>query len=124
MMGNLFKNALQALELNLDLNQGPQIEWTLTESEKGELVLFIEDNGAGIAPSAEAKVFTPFFTTKALGTGLGLSFAKKVIEDHGGVLSYWGPGHPSNRLGGACFELRLPIWEESESTHITEVPLG
>lgn len=49
--------------------------------------LTIEDNGTGVAPDAVDKIFRPFFTTKPLGTGLGLVAAKKIIEAHGGTLT-------------------------------------
>jgi signal transduction histidine kinase/cell division protein FtsL len=48
--------------------------------------MVIEDNGVGMSPDAARKIFQPFFTTKAFGTGLGLVVAKKVIEAHGGRL--------------------------------------
>ncbi len=53
------------------------------------VILEIIDNGCGIAPSDSNKVFDPFFTTKAtgLGTGLGLSVARRIVELHGGQLS-------------------------------------
>ena len=53
------------------------------------VILEIIDNGCGIAPSDSNKLFDPFFTTKAtgLGTGLGLSVARRIVELHGGQLS-------------------------------------
>jgi two-component system, NtrC family, sensor histidine kinase AtoS len=48
----------------------------------------VEDTGAGIQPSDTDRVFNPFFTTRDSGTGLGLALAHKIIEDHGGVISF------------------------------------
>ena len=48
----------------------------------------IGDTGAGIAGTDADKVFNPFFTTKASGTGLGLALTHKFVEDHGGTVSF------------------------------------
>jgi PAS domain S-box-containing protein len=48
----------------------------------------IEDTGVGIQPSDTDRVFNPFYTTRDSGTGLGLALAHKIIEDHGGVISF------------------------------------
>jgi C4-dicarboxylate-specific signal transduction histidine kinase len=102
-IGNLFRNSLQALEGRAS----PRIEFSLsTEGESG-LVLRLEDNGPGISPEVRARLFTPFVTSKAQGTGLGLSFARQVFEEHGGQVARLAPGHAA--LGGAGFEMRLPL---------------
>ena len=46
--------------------------------------IVVADNGSGIAPKDMADIFTPFFTTKERGTGLGLALARKVVVAHGG----------------------------------------
>jgi signal transduction histidine kinase len=71
-----------------------------------DLVVEIQDNGAGISPEVKARIFEPFFTTKPpdQGTGLGLPIAKDAVEAHGGVLDV-----ESERGRGATFRLRLPI---------------
>lgn len=64
----------------------------------------IEDDGEGIAPQALPKLFTPFYTTRATGTGLGLAYAKKVVGGMGGTLTL------RNREdgAGAVFSVLLP----------------
>ncbi len=63
----------------------------------------IEDTGPGIAPQDADKIFDPFFTTKAGGTGLGLALAHKIVEDHGGTITFRSvPGR------GTTFRLLLP----------------
>ena len=64
----------------------------------------MDDDGSGISEENERKLFQPFFTTKAQGTGIGLSFCRRVLEDNGGWLEYIRkPGHK-----GATFMLALP----------------
>jgi signal transduction histidine kinase len=107
-LGNLFRNSLQALESSPKKgNAPPTISWSLGNTESAQLWLRIEDNGPGIVPEVRERLFTPFFTTRAQGTGLGLSFIKKVVEDHGGMIR-----NRDRPVGqGACFEVILPLKE-------------
>jgi C4-dicarboxylate-specific signal transduction histidine kinase len=84
---NLARNGLQAMQT---LPSHAPRELTLCVSNSGpHLVLFeVLDTGAGLAPEVASQLFTPFFTTKDEGTGLGLSLCRTVIEQHGGALSY------------------------------------
>ncbi|MCM2324439.1 MAG: ATP-binding protein [Oligoflexia bacterium] len=106
-LGNLFRNALQALEGRVS---GPgeaepaRIAWSMGSAESGAVWVRIEDNGPGVPLEIRSRLFTPFVTTRAQGTGLGLSFVKKVLEDHEGAIRCAEP--VSGR--GAVFELRLP----------------
>lgn len=70
----------------------------------GRIAIQIEDTGDGIAAEALPKLFTPFYTTRATGTGLGLAYAKKVVEGMGGTIEI------KNREGatGAVFTVLLP----------------
>jgi signal transduction histidine kinase len=69
------------------------------------VVLTISDRGEGIAPDQLALVFEPFFTTKPRGegTGLGLSVARTIVEEHGGTLTFH-----AREGGGSTFEITLP----------------
>jgi two-component system sensor histidine kinase DctS len=69
------------------------------------------DAGPGIAPDVAVRLFTPFFTTRAEGMGLGLSLCRTVIEQHGGVLDF-GPG-PLGR--GTEFHFTLPAPPAAET---------
>lgn len=85
---NLARNAIQAME-----NGTPLAERVLTlrarSVDGGQRVEFsVVDRGSGIAPDVAAQLFTPFFTTRGEGMGLGLSLCRTVVEQHGGVLEF------------------------------------
>lgn len=106
-LGNLFRNSLQAIETGCTGEDRRAIHCRLGSLESGRVWLRIEDTGPGIAPEIQSKLFTPFVTTKAQGTGLGLSFVKKVIEEHGGEITCL-PSTPERK--GACFQVLLPTF--------------
>lgn len=103
-LGNLQRNSIQAIEGSANR----VILWTLDTLESGRQLIRIEDSGPGISPAIRESLFIPFVTTRADGTGLGLPFVKKVVEDHGGEIRVV----PSLELGGACFEIVLPAADE------------
>lgn len=94
---NLLINAAHAMQ-----GRG-LIRVLVTETEAGCQIV-VADEGPGIAPEVREKLFTPFFTTKARGTGLGLSTAKRFVEVHGGTLAVDCPAN-----GGTVVTLRLPM---------------
>jgi signal transduction histidine kinase len=51
--------------------------------------MVVSDTGPGMDPSVIEKLFTPFFTTKPGGKGLGLAFAKRIVEEQGGFIRCW-----------------------------------
>jgi two-component system nitrogen regulation sensor histidine kinase NtrY len=57
----------------------------MLQVEGGQARIEIEDNGVGL-PEDRARLFEPYVTTRAKGTGLGLPIVKKIIEEHGGTL--------------------------------------
>ncbi len=83
---NLIKNAGEAIEGLEDRPDGfkPQIKVSL-EAGKANLTIRVADNGIGL-PEDRARLFEPYVTTRAKGTGLGLPIVKKIIEEHGGTL--------------------------------------
>jgi signal transduction histidine kinase len=68
----------------------------------GELHIRVHDDGAPMAPEVAARVFEPFFTTRAAGTGLGLAIVRRIIEDLGGKIALETAGE------GTTFSIRLP----------------
>lgn len=104
-VGNLLNNAAQAaLE-----RPHPRVRLTVEYAEDS-LQLTIEDSGAGVAPGQADQVFLPFFTTKATGSGVGLSLSRQIAQAHGGTLALLpsDPGDP-DRLGGARFRMALSL---------------
>ncbi len=94
---NLLLNAFQAL----DGSGNVRVELT---SEPGFAVVRVKDTGRGITQQALPNIFRPFFTTKGGGTGLGLSLAKRIVEDHHGMIEVTStPGQ------GSDFAIRLPL---------------
>jgi len=106
-LGNLMSNALQALETI----ESPRIEWSLGCTEQGTIWVKIRDNGAGLPEEIQARLFAPFSTTKAQGTGLGLSWVKRVVDEHSGRVEVEARGGDAE-FPGACFLLVLPGAEE------------
>ena len=98
---NLLINAIEAG----DANTGEVTVRTELDSGGAHIILSISDNGPGIE-NAE-KIFEPFYTTKSnLGTGLGLTIARKIVENHAGTIEIQSaPGQ------GAIFTVRIPTQE-------------
>lgn len=94
---NLLDNAAQ------NSPPGSVIRVALSRAD-GNVRLRVRDQGAGISPAALSRVFEPFFTTRANGTGLGLTLVKSIVEGHGGRVSLWNNEPPP----GLTFEVSLP----------------
>ncbi len=80
---NLIKNAIEALKET----KNAQIKVQGFVSRDGETILRIEDNGIGIPKSELDKIFTPFYSTKENGSGIGLSLSKQIMHLHKGSIS-------------------------------------
>lgn len=94
---NLVRNAVQAAPA-----QSGHVRLSARHQD-GRLELIVEDDGPGVPLNKRAEIFTPFFTTKQKGTGLGLALSKKTAEAHGGLIQV-----SEAELGGARFVLSLP----------------
>jgi signal transduction histidine kinase len=72
-------------------------------------VIEVEDDGPGIPPEVQARLFEPFFSTKPHGSGLGLPISARIIEHHGGALDFnTSPGE------GTTFRIVLPACETDD----------
>jgi signal transduction histidine kinase len=76
--------------------------------EPGRVLLAVADDGPGVPEADRARVFEPFYTTKASGTGLGLAMAERIARAHGGALRVVPQAGAGAGGRGACFELELP----------------
>ena len=98
---NLLLNALQAIS-------GAGSIRVSVERLDAQAVIAVSDSGRGIAPENLSNIFRPFFTTKGQGTGLGLSLARRIVEDHGGRIEV-----DSQPGEGTKFTVRLPLCRAS-----------
>ncbi|HJT21931.1 MAG TPA: ATP-binding protein [Nitrospira sp.] len=96
---NLLDNAIQAM------NQRGRV-WLTTQydTKRRRAAVSIADEGTGIAPEDQEKLFVPYFTRKKTGTGLGLAIVRRIITDHEGHIQA-GNNHPK----GAIFTFELPV---------------
>jgi two-component system sensor histidine kinase DctS len=104
---NLARNGMQAMQ-QLEQTASRVLTLRVRPAASNALSRWVEfaviDEGAGIAPEVAQQLFTPFFTTKAEGMGLGLSLCRTVIEQHGGFL-----GFEAAQPAGTIFSFTLPV---------------
>jgi PAS domain S-box-containing protein len=104
---NLMLNAIQAMkdggQLSLRCRFTPPADDSFSET----VMITVVDSGPGMPPEVLQRVFEPFFTTKTRGTGLGLSVARRIIEEHRGTICA-----ESNEGQGTRFIIELPVPRE------------
>ena len=108
---NLIKNAGEAVEGYIEKgapeDYAPEVRVSLSAGPE-QVVIRIADNGIGL-PHDRSRLFEPYVTTRAKGTGLGLPIVKKIIEEHGGTLILTdAPAFHEGAHQGALAEIRLP----------------
>ena len=101
---NILMNAKEAI-----VSDGKVWVKTWTDGSEGLLHIEITDNGGGIQKDKIARIFTPFYTTKEDGSGLGLAFVHRIIRDHGGNISV-----TSTRGKGTTFVITLPAYPRED----------
>jgi PAS domain S-box-containing protein len=98
---NLIMNGIEAM---IPVTDQPRSLWVESRvDESGDILVAVRDSGTGLGSAAD-RVFTPFFTTKANGMGMGLSISRSLVENHGGRL--W--AMPNSPIG-AVFSFTLPV---------------
>ncbi len=103
---NLMLNGIEAMQ---DTTSEGQLTIRSLMAERGQLLISVSDTGVGVPREQADQIFNAFFTTKAQGTGMGLSISRSIVESHGGRL--WAT---SNSGGGATFSFTLPSAEAQE----------
>jgi two-component system nitrogen regulation sensor histidine kinase NtrY len=120
---NLIKNAGEATETCIQKHAPedykPEVRVEMDVNDMA-VTITIADNGIGL-PADRARLFEPYVTTRDSGTGLGLPIVKKIIEEHGGVLTltdapdFHGDGHC-----GAAAIIQLPTGQTAAVTKTTD----
>ena len=94
---NLAVNGVQAME------NGGRLKVS-TKKQKGFVEISFKDTGTGMSKESMEKIFTPFFTTRAKGMGMGLAICKKFVDAHGGSIEV------ESEVGkGSTFTVKLPV---------------
>ncbi len=114
-IANLIVNAQHAL---IDLDPPRRVS-ILTRRKNGHVRLVVSDNGPGVPEAIAGRIFEPYFTTKpaGVGTGIGLSICKSIVESHGGTITLG-----RSEAGGAAFTVLLPISEAATAPAEEQAP--
>jgi len=111
-LNNLFNNAVQAMPEGGTLTVKASVE-------DGTMIYSVSDTGVGIKEDDKVTVFTPLFTTKAKGTGLGLAVCRRVISAHGGEIGF------ESELGkGTTFTFTIPTPDKTEEYSLQEIEVS
>jgi signal transduction histidine kinase len=102
---NLLQNAIQAIPEDRE----GEVNISMNEVEQGWVVISVSDNGDGIPPEIQSKIFVPNFTTKNSGTGLGLAMCKNIVEQAHGEISF-----ETQLTVGTTFYVKLPLIKERD----------
>jgi signal transduction histidine kinase len=102
---NLMLNGIEAMK---DMDGTRELAIKSQRAENEHILLYVSDTGVGLPPQEGDQIFNAFFTTKAQGTGMGLSISRSIVESHGGRL--WAA---DNSPRGASFYISLPTRVEA-----------
>jgi len=107
---NLTRNAIEAMRDVEPARRILDIGASLDPLAPGSVTISVADRGCGIAQQARERLFSPFFSTKSDGMGMGLKICRTVVEFHGGTLAY-----EDNPGGGTIFRFSLPVSTPAEN---------
>jgi PAS domain S-box-containing protein len=107
MMVNLLDNSVEAVveRKSRAADSAGQIQVTVVQIGEGRVVITVEDNGCGMEPELQQKIFQMGFTTKTFGSGLGIHAVGNFISKLGGEISF----HSDGRDHGAVVRMEMPI---------------
>ncbi len=104
---NLIRNAAESIETQGQIVvRARDVRTKLNEHTRSAVILEVRDNGKGISPDVQKRLFDPFFSTKEGGTGLGLAIAARIVAKHGGALEF-----QTSVSRGTTFGVVLPAIE-------------
>jgi signal transduction histidine kinase len=115
-MMNLIMNATEAMK---DVDAVRDLAIRSQRAENEQLLVSVSDTGVGLPPRQAEQIFNAFFTTKAQGTGMGLSISRSIVESHGGRL--WAA---DNSRRGASFCFTLPTRAEAHEAGSGPADIG
>jgi two-component system nitrogen regulation sensor histidine kinase GlnL len=117
---NLFRNAIEAIGpsagmIRLRTRMESEFRLRMGREQRRFLRVEVSDSGPGMTPEQEAQLFTPFFTTKPAGSGLGLVLSQRIISLHRGKL--WAERSDEKGLTGMTFKVTLPLADGTQAKH-------
>ncbi len=112
---NLLNNALEAIVQRADRSKSEEQIVLVSRRVEQAVEILVIDSGPGIRADHVEHIFEPYFSTKRGGSGLGLSAARRIVEDHGGSLNF-----QSEEGRGSCFTIRLPVGIQGEKSTPTD----
>jgi two-component system, NtrC family, nitrogen regulation sensor histidine kinase NtrY len=116
----LLHRAIENLVLNaMDAMPSGGVLALATSSHEGTVLIEVADTGSGLTPEECERLFTPYYTTKTHGTGLGLAVVQSVISDHGGTIAV-----QSEAGVGTTFRIELPIRPVVAAEHAAPAVAG
>jgi two-component system sensor histidine kinase DctS len=119
---NLTRNGIQSMEGHTPAEQR-ELLIRVRQTDPRWVSFGVIDRGTGVAPDVAQRLFTPFFTTRAEGMGLGLSLCRTVIEQHGGGLDFVNVLAPDDvTIIGAEFRFTLPAADAPPATAASSTP--
>ena len=102
---NLTRNAIESMHMVPPARRVLRVSATLDQTGATPMIaIAVTDRGHGIPADVAERLFSPFFSTKSEGMGMGLNICRTVVEFHGGTLS-----HSDNPQGGTVFRFTLPV---------------
>lgn len=115
---NLFRNAIEAMgpspgTIRLRTRMESEFRLRMGHEQRRFLRVEVSDNGPPITPEQEAQLFTPFFTTKPSGSGLGLVLSQRIVALHQGKL--WAERCEERDLTGMTFKVTLPLADANQA---------
>jgi signal transduction histidine kinase len=103
---NLIQNGLDA---GKEGGNEPRVALRIDPDGPDRVAIRVADNGPGVSPDMLPKLFEPYATSKPNGTGLGLAIVQRIVQEHGGQISYEAGAGQGRAHGGAIFRVVLPV---------------